>query len=233
MPSNERSAEWCRGAVAVLGRMVDECSTVFDSDLPHITQGNLEDYLAEYAQLLAAAEAREAGENAAEISADRAWIDGAKFGWNCETKTDLHEAIANRQLQIREAVVKCPRCDSPDPSLHPAMQFEGEVQPCGDLWHTPAHEAIPGDSLSTTVEKLREACSGVRVAPEPDAPTAAQVIEACEKAIKNLAHRADEAGCRCKYYRDVIKYGHEAECESTNSALALCARWKEANCDQA
>jgi len=62
MPNNERSAEWCRGAVAVLGRMVDECSTVFDSDLPHITQGNLEDYLAEYAKLLAAAEAREAGE---------------------------------------------------------------------------------------------------------------------------------------------------------------------------
>lgn len=65
MPSNERSAEWCRGAVAVLGRMVDECSTVFDSDLPHITQGNLEDYLAEYAKLLAAAEAREAGEPSA------------------------------------------------------------------------------------------------------------------------------------------------------------------------
>jgi len=58
--SNERSAEWLRGVVAVLGRMVDECSTVFDSDLPHITQGNLEDYLAEYAELLAAAEAREA-----------------------------------------------------------------------------------------------------------------------------------------------------------------------------
>ena len=71
MSPNERSAEWLRGAVAVMGRMVDECSTVFDSDLPHITQGNLEDYLAEYAELLDAAEAREGGEkitvNAGEV----------------------------------------------------------------------------------------------------------------------------------------------------------------------
>ena len=64
----EHSAEWYRGAVEALGRMVDDCDTVFDSDLPHITQGNLEDYLAEYAELLAAAEAREAGEpSAAEV----------------------------------------------------------------------------------------------------------------------------------------------------------------------
>jgi len=67
-PSNERSAEGLRGAVAVMGGMVDEGSTVFDSDLPHITQGNLEDYLAEYAELLAAAEAREATQpSAAEV----------------------------------------------------------------------------------------------------------------------------------------------------------------------
>ena len=56
------SAEWLRGVVAVLGRMVDECQTVFDSDLPHITEGNLEDYLAEYSHQLAEAESRESGE---------------------------------------------------------------------------------------------------------------------------------------------------------------------------
>jgi hypothetical protein len=67
--SKENSAEWLRGAVAVLGRMVDDCSTVFDSDLPHITQSNLEDYLAEYAALLSAAEAREAGKVSAESAA--------------------------------------------------------------------------------------------------------------------------------------------------------------------
>lgn len=32
---------------------------------------------------------------------------------------------------------RCPACDSPSPGLHPAMQSEGEVQPCGDPWHGP------------------------------------------------------------------------------------------------
>jgi hypothetical protein len=31
--------------------------------------------------------------------------------------------------------LRCPRCNSPDPKLHPAMQFEGEVQPCTHEWH--------------------------------------------------------------------------------------------------
>ncbi|MBI3654143.1 MAG: hypothetical protein HY231_24185 [Acidobacteria bacterium] len=32
--------------------------------------------------------------------------------------------------------LRCPKCDSPDPKRHPAMQFEGEVQICDHLWHT-------------------------------------------------------------------------------------------------
>lgn len=30
---------------------------------------------------------------------------------------------------------RCPRCDSPQPQLHPAVQHEGEVEICGDPWH--------------------------------------------------------------------------------------------------
>ena len=35
----------------------------------------------------------------------------------------------------------CPRCQSPSPSMHPAMQADGgEVQPCPHPWHDP----VPG-----------------------------------------------------------------------------------------
>lgn len=35
----------------------------------------------------------------------------------------------------KEKTMKCPTCQSPQPHLHPAMQFEGEVQPCRDAYH--------------------------------------------------------------------------------------------------
>lgn len=30
---------------------------------------------------------------------------------------------------------RCPRCDSPQPHLHPAVQCGGEVSPCSDGFH--------------------------------------------------------------------------------------------------
>jgi hypothetical protein len=31
--------------------------------------------------------------------------------------------------------MNCPKCDSPEPHLHPAIQFEGEVIPCVHEFH--------------------------------------------------------------------------------------------------
>lgn len=99
--SNEHSAEFCRGAVAVLGRMVDECSIVFDSDLPHLTQGDLEDYLAEYAELLAAAEAREAGET----GDSRDYLGEARLA-----AIDLANKLAQQKIVATEVIEAAHDC---------------------------------------------------------------------------------------------------------------------------
>lgn len=43
----------------------------------------------------------------------------------------------------REAVTRCPTCDSPAPHLHPAVQHEGEVQVCRDAFHDRATPEQP------------------------------------------------------------------------------------------
>jgi hypothetical protein len=37
---------------------------------------------------------------------------------------------------------RCPRCDSPAPWAHPAVQHEGEVQLCEHRWHEPTADEI-------------------------------------------------------------------------------------------
>jgi len=49
-----------------------------------------------------------------------------------------HERMAKRIAELEadlRAIPRCPTCNSPDPKLHPAMQYEGEVQVCKHLWH--------------------------------------------------------------------------------------------------
>lgn len=46
-------------------------------------------------------------------------------------------AIENAVLEARRERhgPRCPRCNSPDPKRHPALQFEGEVEPCTHPFH--------------------------------------------------------------------------------------------------
>ena len=47
---------------------------------------------------------------------------------------------------------KCPTCDSAAPHLHPAVQHEGEVQPCRDVYH----ERVTPENTIESVQNLRE-----------------------------------------------------------------------------
>ena len=49
----------------------------------------------------------------------------------------------------------CPKCHSPNPRLHPALQHEGEVSLCRDPWHVPTAEQIEAtDTLTRENERL-------------------------------------------------------------------------------
>jgi len=47
---------------------------------------------------------------------------------------------------------RCSSCDSPAPHLHPAMQFEGEVEVCADDFHL----AETPQNTSQYIEAVRE-----------------------------------------------------------------------------
>lgn len=63
---------------------------------------------------------------------------------------------------------RCPRCDSPDPARHPAVQWEGEVQPCHDdwhnhtrcPWHTPLVVSLAEGAYQARPGRVCERCGG-------------------------------------------------------------------------
>lgn len=51
---------------------------------------------------------------------------------------------------------KCPTCGSDAPHLHPAVQFEGEVQTCTDVFHlTPTPQNRPHYISAVVAERAR------------------------------------------------------------------------------
>lgn len=77
---------------------------------------------------------------------------------------------------------RCPRCDSPNPLRHPAMQLEGEVQICPHPFHP-----LTADTI--TDEQIRELLASM---PEDGGINASRRVE-CEWALskgRGLANNA-------------------------------------------
>ena len=55
--------------------------------------------------------------------------------WDGHTTDEKYGRLEKMPILTVPWPDNCPTCTSPAPRLHPAMQFEGEVQPCKDQWH--------------------------------------------------------------------------------------------------
>jgi hypothetical protein len=53
----------------------------------------------------------------------------------------------------------CELCDSPAPHLHPALQFDGEVQPCPNEFHEQVTPEKTPERIQNVRELLRDAMS--------------------------------------------------------------------------
>lgn len=110
-----RTATWTGTAhvAAQAGHDFDDCWCImcngYRKELNDVSDAINNALAATPAQSLAAHDAAvkvAALDEKASVSADRAWIDGARFGWNCgvlESRNDLDAAIESRRKQISEA----------------------------------------------------------------------------------------------------------------------------------
>ena len=76
---------------------------------------------------------------------------------------------------------------------------------------------------------LRAGGAGKPLEYADEAPSAAEVIAAAERAVLQLTPTNRGDGCYCPHYVDINQFGHGESCKVANNTLAAIAKWKEAN----
>lgn len=97
------------------------------------------------------------------------------------------------------APARCPRCDSPSPHLHPAMQFEGEVQECSDAFHD---RVTPQNTAERIAERKRQSL------PRAPAPQGADSLEQRLADIRLYEQRATKGPWFDHHIGDVHTVSH-------------------------
>lgn len=89
---------------------------------------------------------------------------------------------------------RCPRCDSPAPHLHPAVQHEGEVQECTHEFHK---QPTSQNRVPVTTDKARELareCSEKLAEWKPTPEAINALPEPLRKYIHDIETNCDPAG---------------------------------------
>lgn len=69
------------------------------------------------------------------------------------SRTDQDREATITETKEHDMTERCPRCDSPAPHLHPAMQAEGEVELCTHDFHM----AITNQNRAEDLTEVRAA----------------------------------------------------------------------------
>lgn len=105
---------------------------------------------------------------------------------------------------------KCPRCQSPDPARHPAVQSGGEVQICPDRWHSATSKSARPEGAMVMVPRgavqrliLAADCYGVKHLDSDDMSDEAVELQDATEAMKDLIAATQQSPISGEGWQDI------------------------------